>query len=76
MTAVAAYHISPFEFRIVFRHIIFRKNSSLLRVHCDVVGHEIRWEFRELRDPSDTTEIGGMGRARRSSYGPTNSRET
>lgn len=76
MTAVAAYHISPFGFRIEFRHIIFRKNSSLLRVHCDVMEREIRWEFRELRDPSHTTEIGSMGRAGRSSYGPTNSRET
>ena len=47
MTAVAAYHISPFDFRIVFRHIIFRKNSSLLRVHYDVAEREILWELKE-----------------------------
>jgi hypothetical protein len=43
--AVIIGTVAHFDFRITFRHIICRKNSSLFDSAFDVAERELRWEF-------------------------------
>jgi hypothetical protein len=64
-----------FGFRITFRHTVSRKNSSLLTT-CLTWRNAKYVESSKNKRPVPHHREDSMGRARRLSHGPTNSRET